>query len=376
MNTGYACAPPDCAEIVSLPSVNTDADKAGSWLTTKGLLRVPEITVAFWIIKGLSTAMGESTSDFLVHAIAPALAVVLGFTGLVAALIVQFWQRRYVAWTYWLAVVMVGIFGTMAADVLHVGLHVSYTASTILYAIVLMAIFVIWQRTEHTLSIHSIDTVRREAFYWTTVAATFAMGTALGDFTAYTLRMGYFPSARFCFDDRFATSITETRASLTGGGRDVWVLGCVGSRGNHALSRSIVGSVACETSVQSVVAPHDGCRMPLRAVGNAVVVRALESAVDDGGVAAEVDVGRIGAFGYESPVATVGGDEDTRVVVGAGEANEGVGKSVAGDVGDLDWAAGGESIFGDGSGRFAISVTLPLVNATTTTTTVRVWAAG
>jgi len=82
-----------------LPSVNTDADKAGSWLTAKGLLRVREITVVFWIIKGLSTAMGESTSDFLVHAMAPALAVVLGFAGLVVALIVQFWQRRYVAWS-------------------------------------------------------------------------------------------------------------------------------------------------------------------------------------------------------------------------------------------------------------------------------------
>jgi uncharacterized membrane-anchored protein len=175
--------------------VNTDGHESGSWLTTKGLLRVPEITVVFWVIKGLSTAMGESTSDFLVHAMAPALAVVLGFAGLVAALVLQFWQRRYVAWTYWLAVVMVGIFGTMAADVLHVGLHVSYTASTLLYGTVLMAVFAIWQRTERTLSIHSIDTVRREAFYWTTVAATFAMGTALGDFTAYTLHLGYFPSA-------------------------------------------------------------------------------------------------------------------------------------------------------------------------------------
>ncbi len=178
-----------------MPSVNTEADKSGSWLTTKGLLRVPQITVLFWIIKGLSTAMGESTSDFLVHAMAPALAVILGFAGLAAALVLQFWQRRYVAWAYWLAVVMVGIFGTMAADVLHVGLHVSYTASTVLYALVLIAIFVVWQRTEHTLSIHSVDSVRREAFYWMTVAATFAMGTALGDFTAYTLRMGYFPSA-------------------------------------------------------------------------------------------------------------------------------------------------------------------------------------
>jgi uncharacterized membrane-anchored protein len=178
-----------------LLGVGTDAARRRSWLTAKGLLRVPEITVVFWIIKGLSTAMGESASDFLVHAMAPELAVVLGFGALVGALALQFSQRRYVAWTYWLAVVMVGIFGTMAADVLHVGFHVPYTASTILYAIVLIAIFVMWQRTEYTLSIHSIDTVRREAFYWTTVAATFAMGTALGDFTAYTLHLGYFPSA-------------------------------------------------------------------------------------------------------------------------------------------------------------------------------------
>jgi uncharacterized membrane-anchored protein len=175
--------------------VNAHTNRTPPWLTAKGLLRVPEITVVFWIIKGLSTAMGESTSDFLVHAMAPELAVVLGFLGFAGALVLQFWQRRYVAWAYWLAVVMVGIFGTMAADVLHVGFHVPYTASTILYAVVLTAVFVLWRRTENTLSIHSIDTARREAFYWATVAATFAMGTALGDFTAYTLHLGYFPSA-------------------------------------------------------------------------------------------------------------------------------------------------------------------------------------
>jgi uncharacterized membrane-anchored protein len=165
------------------------------WLTTKGALRVPEITVWFWIIKGLSTAMGEASSDYLVHAMASALAVLLGLAGFVVALVIQFKMERYVAWSYWLAVVMVGIFGTMAADVLHVGLGVPYTASTILYAVVLTAVFVGWQRTEKTLSIHSVDTPRRELFYWATVVATFAMGTALGDFTAYTLHLGYFPSA-------------------------------------------------------------------------------------------------------------------------------------------------------------------------------------
>ena len=149
----------------------------------------------FWIIKGLSTAMGESTSDYLVHAVAPELAVVLGFAGFLFALILQFRTARYVAWTYWFAVVMVGIFGTMAADVVHVALGVPYTASTVFYAFVLMAVFVVWRRTEGTLSIHSVDTPRREGFYWAAVVATFAMGTAVGDFTAYTLHLGYFPSA-------------------------------------------------------------------------------------------------------------------------------------------------------------------------------------
>jgi uncharacterized membrane-anchored protein len=187
------CAPSTERNSYRVPVNSTGG--MGSWLTAPGALRVPEITVAFWVIKGLSTAMGESTSDFLVHAMAPEVAVLLGFAGFVGALILQFTMRRYVAWTYWLAVVMVGIFGTMAADVLHVGLGVPYTASTILYAIVLASVFVAWQRTEKTLSIHSIDTPRREAFYWVTVGATFAMGTALGDFTAYTLHLGYFPSA-------------------------------------------------------------------------------------------------------------------------------------------------------------------------------------
>jgi uncharacterized membrane-anchored protein len=166
-----------------------------SWLTKEGALKVPQILVVFWIIKGLSTALGEATSDYLVHHMAPQVAVAVGFLAFVAALVVQFATMRYVAWAYWLAVVMVGVFGTMAADVLHVGLGVPYTASTILYAAALLAVFVTWSRTEGTMSIHSVDTVRREAFYWAAVVATFAMGTALGDFTAYTLHLGYWISA-------------------------------------------------------------------------------------------------------------------------------------------------------------------------------------
>ena len=159
--------------------------------TARGLLRVPEITAYFWIIKALSTAMGEATSDFLVKRLHPVPAVGLGFVGFCVALAFQFTRHRYLAWAYWLAVVGVGVFGTMAADVLHVGFHVPYIASSTLYAVVLGAVFIVWQRTEQTLSIHTIDTVRREAFYWAAVVATFAMGTAIGDLTATTFHLGY-----------------------------------------------------------------------------------------------------------------------------------------------------------------------------------------
>jgi uncharacterized membrane-anchored protein len=173
------------------PAAGTSRPRAAPGLA----LRVPEVTVYFWVIKALSTAMGESTSDYLVHALDPVPAVLLGFAGFVCALALQFSMRRYLAWTYWFAVVMVGVFGTMAADVLHVGFGVPYIASATLYAVVLIAVFVTWQRTERTLSIHSIDTPRREAFYWAAVVATFALGTATGDLTATTLHLGYFFSA-------------------------------------------------------------------------------------------------------------------------------------------------------------------------------------
>ncbi len=122
------------------------------------------------------------------------IAVCLGFIGFVVALSLQFWVRRYIAWTYWLAVVGVGVFGTMAADVLHVRFGVPYAVSSVLYGLVLAAVFVSWQKTEKTLSFHTIDTPRREAFYWAAVVATFAMGTALGDLSSITFGLGYFAS--------------------------------------------------------------------------------------------------------------------------------------------------------------------------------------
>lgn len=165
-----------------------------AWLTRSGALRVPQITVWFWVIKALSTAMGEATSDYSVHRLNPKLAVCLGFVGFVVALVLQYSRHRYIAWTYWLAVVMVGVFGTMAADVLHVGFGVPYAISSGLYGAVLLAVFVGWQKTEKTLSIHSVDNPRREAFYWASVVATFALGTAVGDLTATTFHLGYLAS--------------------------------------------------------------------------------------------------------------------------------------------------------------------------------------
>ena len=176
-----------------IPRVREHGPKP-SWMTATGLLRVPAIGVMFWVIKSLSTAMGESTSDYLVHTMDPVPAVLLGFAGFAIALTLQFAMRRYVAWTYWFAVVMVGVFGTMAADVLHVGLGVPYLVSAALCAVALAATFFTWQRVEGTLSIHSINTARREAFYWCAVVATFALGTAVGDVTALTFHLGYFQS--------------------------------------------------------------------------------------------------------------------------------------------------------------------------------------
>jgi uncharacterized membrane-anchored protein len=158
------------------------------------LNKVPEVTVLFWVIKVLTTGMGEVASDFLAHQLDSMVAVGIGFVAFVAALVLQFRAKQYVAWVYWTAVVMVSVFGTMAADVLHVAMGVPYTVSTIGFALVLAAIFAAWHASEKTLSIRAINTPRRELFYWATVMATFALGTAAGDLTATTLGWGYFGS--------------------------------------------------------------------------------------------------------------------------------------------------------------------------------------
>jgi uncharacterized membrane-anchored protein len=160
-------------------------------VTALGWSKVPKVTAYFWIVKLLTTAMGEATSDSLIHYLNPYLAVGIGAVTFVAALALQFATSRYIAWIYWLLVAMVAVFGTMAADVLH-KLGMPHLTATIMYGVLLAGLFAWWQRSEKTLAMHSIFTVRRESFYWGTVFISFAFGTAAGDMTAGTLHLGNF----------------------------------------------------------------------------------------------------------------------------------------------------------------------------------------
>jgi uncharacterized membrane-anchored protein len=155
--------------------------------------KVPEITLMFWVIKLLTTAGGEATSDYLAlgsHVVGGAVEIGL----LVIGLVWQFSVRRYTAAAYWFLAYAIAIFGTGVSDTLHLTFGIPYAGTTLLWAVVLAGVFIVWYRRERTLSIHSIVTRRREMFYWATVFSTFALGTALGDFTATTLGLGYLSS--------------------------------------------------------------------------------------------------------------------------------------------------------------------------------------
>jgi uncharacterized membrane-anchored protein len=182
---------PEHVPAVAAEELHSPATKLS--LARRPFSKVPEITVIFWLIKILSTAMGEATSDCLDHRLGPAVTVALEFSGFAFALWLQFRTNRYVPWVYWSAVSMVAVFGTMAADSLHAG-GIPFAVSTSLYAIVLAVVLFAWYRREGTLSIHSIYTIHRERFYWGTVFATFALGTATGDLTASTLHLGFLTS--------------------------------------------------------------------------------------------------------------------------------------------------------------------------------------
>ncbi|HET9098333.1 MAG TPA: hypothetical protein VFN51_01830 [Candidatus Saccharimonadales bacterium] len=158
------------------------------------LAKVPKITLLFWILKIVSTGMGEAISDALVYRFNPVLAVLAVFVIFLFALKLQFSKKKYIPGTYWFAVSMVAVFGTMAADAVHIVLGIPYIISSAAYALALVIVFIGWYKTEGTLSIHSIYTRRREAFYWLAVLSTFAMGTALGDLFAFGFKLGFLTS--------------------------------------------------------------------------------------------------------------------------------------------------------------------------------------
>ena len=161
------------------------------------LNKVPEITLYFWVIKVLCTTVGETAADFLSDNLGLGLTNTTYIMGalLVAALVAQFRLRRYVPSVYWLAVVLISIVGTLITDNLSDNLGVSLVVTTVGFSIVLAAVFAVWWASERTLSIHTIYSTRREAFYWLAVLFTFALGTAAGDLTAERLSIGYALSA-------------------------------------------------------------------------------------------------------------------------------------------------------------------------------------
>jgi uncharacterized membrane-anchored protein len=160
------------------------------------LMKVPQLTIVFWIVKLLSTAFGEATSDYVFFNdyIGQHVAILLGLAFLAFCLVIQFSTKKYTPWVYWLAVTAVSIFGTMSADFMNKDLGMPLYASTLLLLGLQTAVFVAWYVTQRTLDVHSINTHLREAFYWLTVIFTFALGTAAGDFAATTLGLGTLPS--------------------------------------------------------------------------------------------------------------------------------------------------------------------------------------
>lgn len=155
--------------------------------------RVPVVTLDFWLIKLMAVTMGETAADYL------AVNLGLGLTAtsllmtavLVVVLVLQFAQKRYVPWAYWLAVVMISIVGTLVTDNLVDNFGVPLMATTVVFALALAATFLVWHRVEGTLSIHEVTNTRREAFYWLAILFTFALGTAAGDLVAEQFGLGY-----------------------------------------------------------------------------------------------------------------------------------------------------------------------------------------
>jgi uncharacterized membrane-anchored protein len=164
-----------------------------NWSLARVMNRVPEVTIAFWVIKIMSTTVGETGADYLAVHVGLGTAVTDGIMAvlLIVSLILQLHARHYVPWRYWLTVVLISVVGTQITDALTDGLDVSLYLSTSVFAVALAVTFAVWYAFERTLSIHTIVTMRRELFYWTAILFTFALGTAAGDLATEALQLGF-----------------------------------------------------------------------------------------------------------------------------------------------------------------------------------------
>jgi uncharacterized membrane-anchored protein len=165
--------------------------------TTRRMLnKVPEVTIYFWVIKIMCTTVGETAADYLNVNLGFGLTSTTYVAGalLAAILAAQFGLRRYVPAVYWIAVVVISVFGTLITDNMTDRYNVPLTTSTIVFSIILAVVFAVWYALERTLSIHTIFTRRRETFYWLAILFTFALGTAAGDLSAEKFSLGYGPS--------------------------------------------------------------------------------------------------------------------------------------------------------------------------------------
>jgi uncharacterized membrane-anchored protein len=159
----------------------------------RALAKVPEITLVFWLLKLLSTGIGEVVSDYA-GSVSTTYGAIVITAWFALAMWLQLRRREYSAAYYWSAVLAVAVFGTMVADGIHGDVGLGYAVTTPAFALITALIFLWWYRSEGTLSIHTIDSPRRERFYWAAVLGTFALGTAAGDFTATTLNLGFLDS--------------------------------------------------------------------------------------------------------------------------------------------------------------------------------------
>jgi uncharacterized membrane-anchored protein len=165
--------------------------------TAAMLNKVPEVTIFFWIIKILATTIGETAADYLSETLGWGLTTTtyVMSAALAVVLVLQFRARQYIPTIYWLAVVALSVVGTLVTDNLVDHYNVALRTTTVLFSVALAMTFAVWYRSEKTLSIHSIYTRRREAFYWLAILFTFALGTAAGDLIAESLNVGYWKSA-------------------------------------------------------------------------------------------------------------------------------------------------------------------------------------